>query len=57
MPSANPVREFAFLTLSPCYRRPAGFTGTVQEVTPICVSDPGMTSANMQYVTLTVRSI
>ncbi|KAI7840091.1 hypothetical protein COHA_006220 [Chlorella ohadii] len=31
-----------------------GFTGAVQEVTPICVSDPGMTNANMQYVTLLV---
>lgn len=28
----------------------------VDEVTPICVSDPGMSSANMQYVTLTVGS-
>lgn len=27
----------------------------MQEVTPICVSDPGMTNANMQYVTLLVR--
>lgn len=32
----------------------AGYTGRVVEETAICVSDPGMSNANMRYVTLEV---
>lgn len=32
----------------------AGYRGQVVQETPICVSDPGMSNANMRYVTLEV---
>lgn len=34
----------------------AGYSGRALDVTPICVSDPGMTNANMRYVVLEVGS-
>ena len=33
---------------------PAGYMGTVTEVSPVCYSDPGMTNANMQFAVVDV---
>lgn len=43
--------------VSSCLPHQAGFSGRVDDVSPVCSSDPGMSNANMNVVVLAVSRV